>query len=373
MKIIIVQGAFLPVPALLGGAVEKMWFSLGKEFAKMGHEVTHISKKFETLSETETIDGVNYLRVKGFKTPKSGIILKFFDLIYTMRVKKVIPQDFDIIITSTFWAPLILSKKAIKSAVVDVQRMPKGQMKFYKKVLCLRANSNSVVEAIKEELPLVYQNKISMIPNPLPFDAAEKVDFNQKEPIILFTGRIHPEKGLNMLINAFKKSSSKYRLRIIGPWEISMGGGGADYINSLKVLAGNAPIEFLEPIFDIEKLNEHYKKATIFIYPSLAEKGETFGISPLEAMSWGCVPIVSDLLCFKDFIKNGENGLVFNHRSHNAIDELSKLILSLEDNQAYLTTLADKVTKVRKTHSASNIAHQFIKEFKHLLDEKKNG
>jgi glycosyltransferase involved in cell wall biosynthesis len=373
LKIIIIQGAFLPVPPLLGGAVEKMWFSLGKEFVKMGHQVTHISKKFETLSETETIDGVNHLRVKGFKTPKSGITLKTLDLIYTIRVKKVISKDFDIIITNTFWAPIILSKKAIKSTIVDVQRMPKGQMKFYKKVLCLRANSNSVVAAIKDEFPLTHQNKISMIPNPLPFDAAENIDFNQKEHIILFTGRIHPEKGLNILIDAFKKSSSKYRLRIIGPWEISMGGGGIDYLNSLKILAGNAPVEFLEPIFDIEKLNEHYKKAKIFVYPSLAEKGETFGISPLEAMSWGCVPIVSDLLCFKDFIKHGENGLIFNHRSHNTTDELSKLILSLEDNPAYLNTLANKVTDVRKTHSISNIAHQFIKEFEHLLDKKKNG
>jgi hypothetical protein len=37
MRITIVQGAFLPVPPVLGGAVEKIWFALGKEFASRGH------------------------------------------------------------------------------------------------------------------------------------------------------------------------------------------------------------------------------------------------------------------------------------------------------------------------------------------------
>src|SRR5579862_3380431 len=31
LKITIVQGAFFPVPPLMGGAVEKVWFTLGRE------------------------------------------------------------------------------------------------------------------------------------------------------------------------------------------------------------------------------------------------------------------------------------------------------------------------------------------------------
>jgi glycosyltransferase involved in cell wall biosynthesis len=357
----------LPVPPILGGAVEKMWFSLGKEFAKLGHEVTHISKKFESFPDNEIIDGVNHLRVKGSSTPKSGLTLKFLDLIYTIKVRKLLLQDFDIIVSNTFWSPLILQKRAIKLCIADVQRMPKGQMKFYKNALCLRANSNAVVAAIKNELPGEYHHKISMIPNPLPFTPEYEIDFSKKERIILYTGRIHPEKGLNLLIQAFKNTPENYKLQIIGPWEISMGGGGADYLNSLKQLAGGAPVEFLGPIFEIETLNDYYIKASIFVYPSLAEKGETFGLAPLEAMSWGCVPIVSDLLCFNDFIKNDENGLVFNHRSKNAADELSVLILSLENDRGYLNKLANKAIGVRETHSISTIANLFTVEFERLL------
>jgi hypothetical protein len=46
MRITIVQGAFLPVPPLLGGAVEKMWFGLAPEFVRHGHEVVYISRRF---------------------------------------------------------------------------------------------------------------------------------------------------------------------------------------------------------------------------------------------------------------------------------------------------------------------------------------
>ncbi|WP_259070315.1 glycosyltransferase family 4 protein [Mucilaginibacter sp. X4EP1] len=367
MKIIIIQGAFLPVPPLMGGAVEKMWFSLGKELSKTGHEVIHISRKFDNLPEHEIIDGVKHVRIKGYSTPKSGLILKIMDLIYTVKVRKLLLTDFDIIVSNTFWSPLILQKRAVNSCFVDVQRMPKGQMKFYKNALCLRANSNSVAEAIKAELPSKYHNKVSMTPNPLPFIPKCDVDFSKKEQTILYTGRIHPEKGLDLLIAAYKKSTQNYKLQIIGPWETSMGGGGKDYLDSLKTLAEGVSIEFLEPIFDTEKLNDYYAKASIFVYPSLAEKGETFGVAPLEAMSWGCVPIVSDLLCFKDFIKDGENGLVFDHRSDNAAGFMANCINAVAHDITLSTKLANKAIQVRETHSIPNIANLFIKDFERLL------
>jgi hypothetical protein len=90
LRIAIIQGAFLPVPPLLGGAVEKMWFFLGKEFARQGHKVTHISRNHENLPDSEFKDGVHYLRVQGYKTPKSGLALKGYDLLYTLNVRKLL-------------------------------------------------------------------------------------------------------------------------------------------------------------------------------------------------------------------------------------------------------------------------------------------
>ena len=72
MKITIVQGAFLPVPPLLGGAVEKCWQALGQEFARRGHQVTHVSRAYGDLPARETdVD-------RGRAPPRAGISTRRF-------------------------------------------------------------------------------------------------------------------------------------------------------------------------------------------------------------------------------------------------------------------------------------------------------
>ena len=61
MRITILQGAFLPVPAIRGGAIEKAWQVLGEAFVKAGHDVTHISRLCDGLPEQESIEGVRHL------------------------------------------------------------------------------------------------------------------------------------------------------------------------------------------------------------------------------------------------------------------------------------------------------------------------
>ena len=46
MKITIVTGFLLPIPPVRGGAMEKTWFRLAREFVAAGHEVTFISRRW---------------------------------------------------------------------------------------------------------------------------------------------------------------------------------------------------------------------------------------------------------------------------------------------------------------------------------------
>jgi glycosyltransferase involved in cell wall biosynthesis len=369
LKITILQGAFLPVPPALGGAVEKMWLALGKEFVRAGHEVVHVSRSYDGFSNTEQIDGVLHQRVRGYATPTSGIYLKWLDLLYTLRARAVVPTDSDIVVTNTFWAPILLAASLRRRSLVDVQRMPKGQIRWYKQAARLRANSTPVGEAICRELPAEEHQRMVMIPNPLPFANLPSVALASKQPVFLYTGRIHPEKGLDLLLHAFRRLPPGWRLRIVGPWQVAAGGGGEAYLRTLQQLAEGQSVEFVGPIYDMQVLNGYYAEAAVFVYPSVAEQGETFGLAPLEAMAWGCVPVVSALACFRDFIEPDINGLVFDHRQQQAEEALAEKLRQLQQNIELRNTLAEQAVHVRDSHSTAYIAAEFLAEFEHILRE----
>jgi glycosyltransferase involved in cell wall biosynthesis len=367
MKITIVQGAFFPVPPLLGGAVEKMWYGLAKEFVNQGHEVNYISRSFKGFLNVENESGIHHVRVKGYKVPSSGIFLKILDLFYTLKAVRKITVNTDIIISNTFWLPILLSSKQKKKCMIDVSRMPKGQMRFYTNNARLRANSSPVAKAIKDEIPVEDFSKVIMIPNTLPFKNSNPIDFSKKEKIILYTGRIHPEKGIDILIKSFVRLDSKdWQLLIVGPYSTGTGGGGDDYLLELKQLAKNSNVVFAEPIYDIDKLSEIYLKASVFVYPSVAEKGETFGVSVLEAMSWGCATIVSNLDCFKDFLIHNKNGLCFDHYLEKRVEILNQYLKDLIDNPKLMNDLATAALKVNETHSNEKLAKEFLNEFESM-------
>src|SRR5207248_787967 len=202
MRITIVLGAFFPVPPTMGGGVEKVWFALAPEFVKRGHEVAVISRKTANLPRLETLDGVRHLRLDGFDTPRSLIWLKLLDLIYSVRVTSILP-DADIVVTNTFWLPILLRNPKHGKVYVQVARYPKGQMRFYGRVARLQAPSHAVARAIAAETPSLA-SKVRVVPNPFPGSTkGTPPSISQREKIILYLGRVHPEKGVHLLINAF--------------------------------------------------------------------------------------------------------------------------------------------------------------------------
>jgi hypothetical protein len=89
-------------------------------------------------------------------------------------------------------------------------------------------------------------------------------------------------------------------------------------------------------------------------------------------MAWGCVPIVSDLSCFRDFIHHDINGIVFDHRQDNAVKLLSEAIESLEVDVVFREKLAAEALKVRESHSTSVIGEAFLRHFTLMTSETKN-
>jgi glycosyltransferase involved in cell wall biosynthesis len=371
VKIAIIQGAFLPVPPLMGGAVEKIWFRMGQEFARAGHEVIHISRIYPKLPTENQIEGVRHIRVLGYDTPTSLLKLKFLDLIYSLRAIRVLPDDTDIIVTNTFWSPLLLRGKVGRKVYVDVQRVPRGQMRFYQHIGKLRGCSPAICSAIQKELPAKSRVLVSYVPNPLPFDANIDLDTVRKEKIILFVGRLHPEKGIHVLIKAFglipESVKKSWRVLVIGPWESREGGGGQEYFEQLKELANGMKLEFLGPIYQGDVLEKYYASASIFCYPVQNGSGDAAPVAPREAMAFGCVPVVSALPCFDDFIINLQNGLVFNQSANDQVEALSRQLELLMSDAAMRQALSSSALLIRESYSAKMIAQKFLEDFKFLV------
>jgi glycosyltransferase involved in cell wall biosynthesis len=375
MKITIVMGAFLPVPPLMGGAVEKVWFALAQEFVRAGHEVVQISRAIPQLAASETIEGVKHIRVRGFDAPASGVWLKVLDLIYSLRAKRVIPTS-EVILTNTFWLPILLRNPARGSLYVHVARFPKGQMRFYKHAARLQTPSHPVAEAVIAEIPDA-RAKVKVVPNPRPdAQASEAPEFTGRAKTLLYVGRLHPEKGLHLLIEAFTTLPAPVRetwkLVIVGPSESRFGGGGEVYRANLDRAAGAAPgaIEFRGPIFDSVALEREFRSATLFIYPSLAENGETFGLAPLEAMAHGCPVLVSDLGCFHDFIADGRSGFIFNHRVAAPAAELRSKLADLLADPLRLAAIGEAGYRKSEEYTTARVARQFLDDFETLREQR---
>jgi glycosyltransferase involved in cell wall biosynthesis len=373
MRITIVTGPWLPVPAIQGGSVARMWHGLAEEFAKRGHEVLVMARRFPGQPRSESRNSVIYQRAGGFSQSRSVYFDLAKDFVYATGVAARLPPA-DILVVNDFWLPILASwfGRTAGLIVVNANRFPKGQYGLYRHVARVTAASCSIERAIIEQTP-AFADRVRCIPNPLDtaiFIPPEDGRRNRARKQILYAGRVHPEKGVHVLIRAFAAIAAKHAeatLHIIGPSAVDQGGGGESYLLELRRLAAELPVTFSAPEFDVAKLAAIYQEADLFCYPSLAEKGEALPVAPLEAMSTGLPVIVSGLECFLDFIEDGDNGLTFDHRDGNAMAALAQKLDQALDNWSRTVELGRRARESAQRFSFNRIAKEFISDFELLL------
>jgi glycosyltransferase involved in cell wall biosynthesis len=194
-----------------------------------------------------------------------------------------------------------------------------------------------------------------------------------REKVILYVGRVHPEKGVHLLVDAFIRGTpaafSDWKLMIVGPTETKFGGGGREYLSRLEQSTGNAGdrVSFAGPIFDPTALEKTFRSARLFVYPSLAERGESFGLAPLEAMTHGCAVVVSSLDCFGDFVRDGETGFIFDHRSGDPVASLGEKLKTVSADESAHARVAEAGRRKSEDYSLSRVADRFIADFSSLI------
>ncbi len=147
----------------------------------------------------------------------------------------------------------------------------------------------------------------------------------KKENIILSVGRFtgfHTAKKQHVLLEAFAKG--RKAKRFVG-WKLILAGvllpSDRDYFDTLKEMAKGLPIT-IEPNISHDNLINYYQRAKIYWHA--AGYGETdarwmehFGITTVEAMSAGVVPVVFAGGGQQEIVEDGKNGFLWK-----TIDEL---------------------------------------------------
>lgn len=229
---------------------------------------------------------------------------------------------------------------------------------FLNRVFSWRCPFIVLSEKEKERIQQDYHTKnTSVLPNCVDLSDARLYSkaIVSKHLDILYLGRIEPNKGMDFLYKALEKWKKEYddfTLHFAGTEQ-----GGRRYIEKYQQLLGDKFI--YEGVVSGEKRNELFKNCQIFILPSLYEG---LPMSLLECMSYGLVPVVTDVGSIGEYVKDQENGLLIKAGDVDSIiDALRSLSqdscllqrLSKEAQQTILTRLSpqDYISKLNQLYS----------------------
>jgi alpha-1,3-mannosyltransferase len=158
--------------------------------------------------------------------------------------------------------------------------------------------------------------RIELIENAVDLPPAGPIDGTRDGRRCLFVGRFAANKRIDLLLRAFAAATDGGRstdrgrdlqLRLVGPDWQHLG-------PQLRALAGELGIAdhvtFVGPV-DRPQLEREYAAAGLLLS---ASEHEGFGITVIEAMAAGAVPVVNDIPAFHDMITNGLDGFLVDYR-----------------------------------------------------------
>mgnify|MGYP001217017319 CR=1 FL=1 len=162
--------------------------------------------------------------------------------------------------------------------------------------------------------------RIDVLLNPIDLAPAAPAPVGQNEHFV-FVGRLSPEKGLPVLLDAIRGTDIK--LRIIGEGPIA-----TDHsLTNVEWLGWLSP----------ENVMAEIRQARALVFPSIWYV--TFGLTAFEAMAHGVPVVVSDCTATAGYIEDGVTGLHFRRcdttqlqQQLSAIDQSSELATTIGNN-----------------------------------------
>lgn len=210
----------------------------------------------------------------------------------------------------------------------------------------------------------IPKTKIKRVPNGIDVQKFHPIDKPKIENLLLFVGRIHPNKGLPVLLNALRHLETSVHLVIIGP--------PSKLLFFKRILAqirminetSTHKVTYLGSYKSQDELINWYQKASVFVCPSLSEP---FGIVNLEAMACATPVVTTNVGGIPEVVKNYENGiLVQPNDSVNLASAIQYLLDNEETRRKFGKTGRNCVVKL---FSSGAVAERFRQIYANILEK----
>lgn len=281
------------------GGIEKVSFDLVKTLNEKGINTDVLCFNHNPGTQVET---------KPYKIFRSSTITSAFSSPLSLSIFRILRQiqsDYDIIHlhlpnpmgaaalqSIQFKGKIILHwhSDIIRQKILKIFYKP-FQIRLLKRADSIIVTSQNYLEGSKDLEP--YRNKCTVIPigisnsefiNNKTFRNEIKKKYEGKK-VILSIGRLIYYKGFEYLVEAAKNLPTDY--------VVIIGGTGVlenKLLNQIQNSNLQNKVTLLGEI-PFECLGEYYKRADVFCLPSI-ERSEAFGVVLIEAMSFGC-PVIS--------------------------------------------------------------------------------
>ena len=337
-KILIILNYYVPY---ISGVTE--YARLAAEMlVKEGHDVTVLTSNHANLKSYEKINGEHVYRAKVlFKISKGTVSLQYITLARKLAKQADVVNIHCPMLESGLISLLIPKSKIVTMYHCDVN-LPKSIFNnFIVKVMdmmhriCLSRSKIITVTSIDyaehSRVAAKFKDKLIGVTAPVKEYCSVSVEKNSNKKIIGFCGRIVEEKGIDVLLKAYKiikKQLPETELQIAGDYKNIAGGSIypvlKQYIENNNIL----DVKFLGKIPE-EKMPEFFSGLDVFVLPSINSL-EAFGMVQVEAMRCGTPVVASDLYGVRTIVQNTGAGLV---SKKNDPENLAECIMEVLNNK----------------------------------------
>lgn len=386
MKIAILNSGILPIPAVLGGAVENMTdFYLEYNNKEKLHDITIYSvwdpKVEKSPALSSDVNHYHFINVTSIKARIEKRLHRYFhpiseryynyfiDYYFEKAYKDLHKRNYDyIILENSPGHALKLSQRGYNNLILHLNNdLLNSNSRYHDIIFNGFSKILTCSNYIKERVSSIQQSsKIETLYNAIDVKAFSELNGQQKKReelglseedfVIVYSGRVNKDKGVTELIDAMLLLRDKpyIKLMIIGSTFFANATNEDEFVHSLKEKASKIKDRIIfTGYIPYSQMPSYLRLADIAALPSMWE--EPFGLTIVEAMAAG-LPLITTRSGGIPEICEGVATIL---ERDNIVDNLYSAILDLyehpEKRQQMATASVERAKRFDKETFAKNL------------------